>query len=181
MGKLKRPRLPYQPRWEHGKTVGEASRECEKRYQALAPFVRPGDRVLDFGSWKGYFSHRLAGEAGATVVAVDPLAEEQPGVEVIRKIATPSDILALGEFDVVLALSILHHCRPTDSYIDALRNAAQRYLIVEVPHPHEKLGSAPRHILTFLHHWALKQGDVIAQTGGRYDPTLLRPMVVIRR
>jgi hypothetical protein len=130
-------RYDYQPMWVDGETVGPFERDCIGRYEAIRPYVPQGARVLDFGSHYGYFSHRLADEVDARCLAVAPQAVIAKGVEVWNGLATVDDLRRFGKFDVVLALSILHHVRPWRDYYAALLDAAPT-VIVEVPHADER-------------------------------------------
>lgn len=167
--------MNYQPMWVDGATVGPQERDCAGRYAAILPFVKEGARVLDFGSFTGYFSHRLADERSASCVAVAPEARAYPGVVAISSNLTADGIRALGTFDVVLALSVLHHVRPWRDYWSALLDAAPT-VIVEVPHRDERFGHCPTGQVLELADGVT--GRVLCETAGYQTGLLRRTMLV---
>ncbi len=124
-------------------------RECARRYAAIrsvcARFERPFT-VLDIGANMGYFSVRLAEDFDCTVVAVEHgyanwLAtvlsrNDNRRVIAIKKLVTADNLVELGQvehFDVVLAMSMVHHVPgPYSELVDALRMLGE-HLIVELP------------------------------------------------
>ena len=74
-------------------------RPAALRWPHIRPSLRPGDRVLDFGSAEGEFA-TLAAEAGCALVAVDDmrLPERLPaGVTAVRQ---RSRLRPLWRFDL---------------------------------------------------------------------------------
>ncbi len=168
--------MNYQPMWKDGQTVGPQERDCAGRYAAILPYVQQGARVLDFGSFTGYFSHRLADERAAICVAVAPEALPYPGVTAITRLLTAEELRALGKFDVTLGLSVLHHCDPWRDYLSALCDSA-RTVIVEVPHPDEQFNHCPAGKVAQIADEV--SGEVVCWTAG-YQTGLLRPTVLVR-
>jgi hypothetical protein len=166
----------YQPMWENGQTVGPQERDCENRYLAIAPYVPEGARVLDFGAFTGYFSHRLADERNARCLAVAPEALPHYGIETINRTLNAEELRALGRFDVALGLSVLHHCEPWQDYFNALCDAADT-VIVEVPHRDEWFHHCPADKVRAIADGV--QGPVICETLG-YQGVLLRPTVLVK-
>jgi SAM-dependent methyltransferase len=163
----------YQPMWVNGQTIGAQERDCEGRYHAIAPHVPEGATVLDFGAFTGYFSHRLADERNAKCVAVAPEVLPYPGVTIVKDKLTPDGIRQLGKFDVVLALSVLHHLNPWRDYYEALADAAG-VLIVEVPNRDEPFDHCLPEKVRDIHDSV--KGDILCLTAG-YRTDLLRPTV----
>ena len=155
--------------WTDGETVGPQERDCEGRYQAIAPYVQNGDRVLDFGAFTGYFAHRLADERGASCVAVAPEVLPHPDVVTVAERLTLHGVKALGQFDVVLALSVLHHLNPWDEYLEVLLKAG-RTVIIEVPNPDERFNHCLPEKVDAI--WAAVYGPVLCRTAG-YQTDLL--------
>jgi cyclopropane fatty-acyl-phospholipid synthase-like methyltransferase len=168
--------VDYQPRWQDGRTVGPQERDCAGRYQAIVPFVAEGARVLDFGAFSGYFSHRLADERAARCVAVAPEVEPYPGVTVVKQRLTVDGLKALGHFDVVLALSVLHHLDPWEDYLSVLCSQGDT-VIVEVPHPAERFNHCPADKVEAIA--AAVYGPVLCRTPG-YRTDLLRPTILAK-
>ncbi|MFD9825524.1 class I SAM-dependent methyltransferase [Streptomyces violascens] len=109
----------YQPLWINGKTVGRGMRSCEDRYQSIADYLqgRKGFSLIDIGAHSGYFTVRLAEEFKAKAVALDGYpalvealaAQGSRRVRAVHEYADPGLLQQLGDFDVGLCLSVLHH------------------------------------------------------------------------
>lgn len=126
-------------------------RENDKRarviFETMAP-LGPGRRVLDFGAADGWLTARLV-EAGHHVVAVEhnklrdhekiPIGPDASGtVEWIDRKVPQSELATLGEFDVVIALSVLHWFPEPDAAWLTAKSMARELLIVELPDPRER-------------------------------------------
>ena len=119
---------PYQPIFGHPELSEPSLRPCEDRLDLIIPLCeglkrslgRPL-RILDLGCAQGYLSLRLA-ESGNIVVGIDntpaniavcqALAREHPELTANFEIATVGDTLQsveVGDYDVVLGLSVFHH------------------------------------------------------------------------
>lgn len=138
-----------------GSIVAEGYRTCEDRYEAVravASGLRRPFTVLDLGAASGYFGLRLTEDFGARVVAVEPSDDILPAASrlaaVVRSRVNAEEVRRLGTFDMVLALSFLHHQKAWPAMLDMLNRVARSAFIVETPHPKERLRSAPaRHQL----------------------------------
>lgn len=148
--------LPYQDIWVDGKAVIKGTRECVFRYQAIHKFVkrlRHPIKVLDLGANYGYFSLRLASQfpglfvlwegneiAQRGLVKLCKLNERHNAI-VLSKIFSLDDLLYLAQeerFDLVLALSIIHHFNdPYENILKALTNLGT-HLIFEPPIQEER-------------------------------------------
>ncbi|SEP49755.1 Methyltransferase domain-containing protein [Methylobacterium sp. ap11] len=136
--------------------LNRSRREAAFRADLLAPALRPGARVLDFGSGSGEFL-AAARERGATVTGVEPglsyaaFAREEHGAQVLDRL----DALAPDEvFDVVTVHHVLEHLRDP---VDTLERLAARLapggvLYAAVPNmaatgkpPHERFHFAHVH------------------------------------
>jgi SAM-dependent methyltransferase len=166
----------YQPMWMDGRTVGPQERDCEGRYAAIVPYVPEGARVLDFGAFTGYFSHRLADERSADCVAVAPEVLPYPGVTTISGRLDVDGIRALGTFDVVLALSVLHHVDPWQDYLKVLLDAAPT-VIIETVHPAETFNHCAPEKVKAIAEGVF--GPILCRTAG-YQTDLLRPTVLAK-
>lgn len=180
--------MEYQPRWVNGHEVGEGIRKASARYDPIAAELEGhrGFRVLDVGAYTGYFSLRLAEDFDATVTAVDSyrglrtaLAEAaDPRVTGVYERLTPQTLEGLGEYDVVLCLSVLHHVPWWEDLLAGLRERA-RLLFVEVPSPNEVLPKAVAHCPEIPETVAALDGArVIARTHG-YKSRKLRPLYAV--
>lgn len=120
-------------------------------YDAVA--ARRPREVLDVGPAGGEFARRLSELAPVTAIdARDHGWAPHPGVTWRVQRLDARAIAALGRFDAVVALSVLHHVRDWRGALRALRQVARETLLVEVPHPDERLTKpAARRELAALH------------------------------
>lgn len=99
------------------------TRMSEARADLINEHLPAGSRILDFGAYEGVISRRLA-QHGHDVTAVSPELEDDTGITAIRGTLDPDGIRALGQFDVALCLSVLHHLRNWRDYVHALESVA---------------------------------------------------------
>lgn len=158
-------------------------RDSDTRFDAIAAYLggRRGFTVFELGALDGYFSHRLAAQFDARCTAADDSKHltETPGVTAIRERLSPTQIRALGQFDVALCLSVLHHLTNWRATLNAVRNAAP-VLFVETAHPDENLPKAGNHQASPQINTALEKlgGTVLTETPG-HDHRYTRPLWVI--
>jgi CTP-dependent riboflavin kinase len=178
----------YQDIWVKGKVVEAGYRDCATRWQSIAQEVSSivgSFTVLDLGAQTGYYSYRLAEQFGARCLAVEPSnpklthkVEKDNGnarVTWLRRHLDVKSLLKLGSFDVVLALSVLHHQSDWRGMLEALRSMTRGTLVVEAPHPKEKLNVAPaRFELSAIYEDVSSTGRWIGQAPGVWDPKLSR-------
>lgn len=167
-----------------GHLVKAGARDCGGRYDAIANQLDSrGFSVLDLGAYAGYFSIRLAHDFDAHVTAVDDyptLAERCRGwsnITVINQRLTAGEIDELGRFDVVLALSVLHHMPDWSDTLDALAANSGR-LFVETADPSETLPKAVAHCPELAAAVEALNGTPIAHTCG-YRSTIERTLWVV--
>lgn len=110
----------------YGAGTLRGKRDCSARWRLIEPSIRPHDVVMDLGSSLGYYSHRIAkGNPGSLTVSF----ESEPGMCAVQKEIFRSEgiynvvvcqhrlsradlekwVKHVDCFDVVLALSVLHH------------------------------------------------------------------------
>jgi len=131
--------MRYQETWVRGEvdTNHAFQRPCAPRYPAIRTaldgFSRPFS-VFDLGANLGYFSFRIANDYPATCVMADTRPElgalcvknRLPSTLWLNRRLTVQDLHQLADaehFDVVLALSVLHHfddkcCEALDALLD---------------------------------------------------------------
>ncbi|MBK9036028.1 MAG: class I SAM-dependent methyltransferase [Myxococcales bacterium] len=106
-------RLLYSPgAWRTRLAATKARFEAEHlawNFDAVAPHVAPGARVLDLGAWDCRLAQALRDRRGARVVGADVVDKNATDVElrvlVDGRVPTAPD----ERFDVVLLLYVLHH------------------------------------------------------------------------
>lgn len=150
--------MGYQPRRVNGVDVG-GQRVCSDRYEAIRDQLKGTPEpftVLDLGANLGYFSQRLTEDFDCYVTAVDSepglLEAQSDRIEVIPQRFGLKELRSLERYDVVLALSVLHHFADWQQVLAELRHC-RRVCFLEVPHPSEnwmKYAKA-RHELAALH------------------------------
>jgi 2-polyprenyl-3-methyl-5-hydroxy-6-metoxy-1,4-benzoquinol methylase len=110
-------------RWDYGlagrgpsrRHMARSRREASRQLSLLDPVLRPGMRVLDFGSGAGAFLG-MAAAAGHRVLGIEPgrafaaYSRERFGVEVI---AEPWERIGsdIGQFDLITTSHVLEHLR----------------------------------------------------------------------
>lgn len=154
----------YQDVWVKGKRVAKGSRDCEGRYLAIrkemlrlgyAKGAKPPIRVLDIGAANGYFSFRLAEDFGADVTMIESAPaiatwwkkNNNPRVRLIHRTVSARELLLMAKrtrYDVVLALSVLHHFPDYGRAIRAVFRLAD-VAFIEPPAPQEAKGGYNGH------------------------------------
>jgi len=142
----------YQDIWVKGKLEKKGVRECEKRYQVIKKVLDKFERsftVLDMGANLGYFSFRIAEDYPMSSVVMI----ESPNFygKQLQNLAVRNDlnniillqthmdlykIKVLSEiehFDVVLAMSVVHHIDGDPNDVVNEMSALGDRLIIELP------------------------------------------------
>lgn len=135
--------MSYQDTWKDGKTVEPGDRECADRYEIVRQFCSQYQRpftVLDIGAAQGYFGARLTEDfPDCTVVAIEkeaPPADIPERVLWLNREFTADDLWTLSEvehFDVVLAMSVVHHFDAAPKDVVRAMQSLGDNLIVEIP------------------------------------------------
>lgn len=183
----------YQPLWLDGKTVGDARRDAVTRYEAIARRIAhlpEGFRMVDVGAHSGYFAYRAADELGADVLAIDGdealrdgVAAQEAGrtstrVTPVFANLTPGQLPKLGNFDVGLCLSVLHHLPWWPLMIGDMLNAC-RHVFIECAVPGENLSTISHRTEPTLEAVkALPGAEVICSVPG-FDNRFPRPTFFI--
>ena len=180
--------MNYQPEWTGTKTSGEAIRTSTDRYLAIADYLPRTKRlrVLDLGANRGYFSLRIADEFSADVVAVDGLPQlkqtleaiDHPRVTGIYRHADVQLLEELGHFDVILALSVLHHL-PWWPLALGIMHRSCDLLFAEVPDQAETDVAMSGQTGPIVEEILRLGGEEIIRTPG-FDAAHTRPMFLIR-
>lgn len=137
----------YQDEWVKGECVSKGVRDCESRYEIIKEFASQFNRpftVLDIGANLGYHSFRLMEDFDCVSVMMegpvyhDYLWElaEQNGTGIILKHQCNQDTLRflseIEHFDLVLAMSVVHHIHgDVNETIDIIRDLGD-YAIFEI-------------------------------------------------
>lgn len=133
----------YQDIWLNGKLIEKGERECEQRYSVIKSYldtVQPKS-ILDIGANMCYFGIRLSEDFDCSVMAFEfhqyekrkAIVDQQKGERItfIKKKLKFKNIEGLPHFDVILALSVLHHVQePIGAWISRLKYKCD-HLIIE--------------------------------------------------
>jgi hypothetical protein len=170
--------MVYEDTWCNGKLVSSGIRQCGDRYNIVKGFcesIKPVS-VLDIGANMCYFGLRLIEDFNCSVMAfeydhfymrMDNVRKNKTDKLMLleRKLSLP-DLAILKNcchFDIVLAMSVLHHLPgDTQEWISAMRGIGD-YVIAEfalddskrpnvrknyfIPSDAIKIGSAKSHLL----------------------------------
>jgi len=137
----------YQDIWVKGSLLKPGVRECASRWEIVKSVAERWKRpftVLDIGANLGYFSLRIAEEFDCTVVAMEGVysswLEEilkwnnNPRVILLKGLFRLADFKLLSEiehFDLVLALSVMHHIGEYKETLSTLRGLGD-VLVAEI-------------------------------------------------
>lgn len=171
--------MPYQDVWVGGKLLQKGRRECAARYAAIREVcsgLDPCFSVLDIGANLCYFGIRITEDfPGAHVLALDHMRHDRTlarlrasGADRVvlmrHKLTAKSarSIAAMMRFDVVLALSVLHHLSGSFEEWMAILRRLGRNVVAEfagedstaaqlpegyaVPHDAQLLAMIPSHL-----------------------------------
>ena len=179
----------YQDIWLKGQVIQDGKRTCARRYKlifdALAERYRPGFTLLDIGASEGYFSIRLAEELNARptmmekkreIVAIANAQGNKNLTPVIGRFDKDT-IAKQGNFDVVIALSIVHHFPDWGQIIKQILSMGDT-IIIELPAQNErstKRADSATGMLDVLHWYNPK---LIGETAGYAEETKRQLWVV---
>lgn len=111
--RVNRWRLLYSPlawiQWSRETATRLEAEHLEWNLRAVTPYVTPGARVLDIGSWDCRLGAALRDRCAARVVCTDVVDKNRTDVELRL---TRGGVLPIGadeRFDVVQLLYVLHH------------------------------------------------------------------------
>ena len=119
-----------------------AHRAFDIRYPEIRQTVERAQprSILDIGPAGGGFARSLSDLAPVTAIDVrDHRWDPHPNVDWQVRALDADAIGKLPPYDVVLALSVLHHMSDWRDALREIRKLARRLVIVEVPHPDERL------------------------------------------
>ena len=188
----------YQDVWVRGEAIIKGGRECELRfwaiYEALKETKKPL-KVLDIGANMGYFSLRLSEKLPGTYVMIEGQeSTAQALLKVCKLNNNPSivlfkrklclqdlkDLRAVEKFDVVMALSIIHHFEePYQEVFETLMTLGHK-LVFEPPIAEEHTLNQERIVNEPLDLSRVKKKLLIkVPTGSRYAGNMLRPTYLI--
>lgn len=136
--------VAYQPLWRDGQQQKPGERECADRYAMIREVLQGAPApfsFLDIGANVGYFSARLLEDFDCHGVAIDSTPEllelHSTRLFVLGSRVNWVELQEMPRYDVVLALSVLHHFPKWRRVLNTIR-ASRFGAIVEIPHPNEK-------------------------------------------
>lgn len=164
-------------------TTYAARRQSVRRGMLIANEAHrmKAESITDIGAHDGTIARRLAMD-GFSVLAVDDHERESGGGVLATKLTVnAANLGSLGRADIVVALSVLHHMPDWRGVLEGMRRVARKAVIVEVPHPAEKLKRArARHELPEMHAAVTEiASHVIGSAPAVHDPKLHRDLWVV--
>lgn len=112
----------YQDTWLNGECIAKGTRDCAGRYELIKPVCKYGYSVLDLGANMCYFGLRLIEDFDCSVMAFEFNSFEMRQAHVKKNntnqlmllnrklsLADLNILYSFCKFDLVLALSVLHH------------------------------------------------------------------------
>ena len=136
--------------------IARSARGALNRFQTLAPYLRPGNRILDAGAGGGEVVYVLR-KLGFTAIGIEPdeayarHARESLGAPVETRFVQDATF-APGSFDVVTMYHALEHVEDPSAILSRIRGwlADGGMLLIEVPNA-EAVCIAPQHRFHFAH------------------------------
>lgn len=155
--------MKYQDSWLNGKVIEKGGRECAKRYEIIKGFCETLPQpfsVLDIGSNMNYFGLRLTSDFNCRVVAFE-FHQFEMRAKLVRdsgnkrlmflkrklQLEDMETLAACAKFDLVLALSVIHHLPGSISEWIKKMRIVGRSVILEVALSDSKLVSKKKEYL----------------------------------
>ncbi|HET9469359.1 MAG TPA: class I SAM-dependent methyltransferase [Vicinamibacterales bacterium] len=136
--------------------IARSARGALNRYRTLAPYIKPGDRILDAGAGGGEVVYVLR-KLGFAAIGIEP--DEQYARHARESLGAPVETgfvqdstFPSGSFDVVTMYHALEHVEDPSAILSRLREwtADGGVLLIEVPNA-EAVCIAPENRFHFAH------------------------------
>ena len=181
----------YQDRWMNGRVVEKGTRECASRYEIVREFCKGFQgpfTVCDIGANMCYFGIRLTEdfpECKVTAFEFDHYqlradhvrASGADRVHLMKLKVSPADCVALaesGQFDLVLALSVLHHVpEQFQEWLTALRVLGRNVILEMAVEDSQRYGRARSK------GYYVPGGKMLGYGESHLDGKVLRPIVLL--
>jgi SAM-dependent methyltransferase len=183
--------MKYQDTWVNGALAESGYRDCANRYAVIRAFCAErlgrGFSVCDIGANMAYFSIRLIEDFDARAVAFE-FHQYEKRAKAIAQNKTGSLMylnrkLSLGDlrvmsgfarFDLVLALSVLHHTAGEPrAWIESMKRIARHVIIEFAGEDSERAAKK--------HGYAIPPGgETLAFFGSHLDKAARRPIIAYR-
>ncbi|WP_054023710.1 class I SAM-dependent methyltransferase [Bacillus sp. FJAT-28004] len=178
----------YQDIWIKGRLTNKGLRDCANRYKHIKSYLKKLDQpftVLDIGANAGYFSYRIAEDFNAKVTMIEAndfihdIMEKNnnKNVTLIQRLMNANDLKQLANnqhYDVVLALSIVHHFQEYREAIDTIFKLG-RIIFIEPPAIEETSNKLRGHRTKGIHQMLqLKSPQILTYT--KLEETIQRPL-----
>ena len=180
---------PYQDVWIQGHLFKSGKRSCARRYKliydCLRERYRPGFTLLDIGASEGYFSIRLAED----LQAHPTMLEKKRSLKLVASMQRNRDLrlqsgeisaaslMKQGQFDVIIALSIVHHFSDWGRIVKHVLSMGDT-VIIELPSENERSTKRSDSATGMLNVLQWYQPKLIGETSG-YAEEFKRQIYVV--
>jgi hypothetical protein len=183
----------YQDLWANGELVQKGYRECANRYEIIKNFCassfQNGFSVCDIGANMCYFGIRLVEDFGCSVIAFEfhnfmdrkahvGCSGASKNILLFNHRMSLKDIILFSKsskFDLVLALSVLHHVSEEQiEWERALVSLGDKCIV-------EYAGSDSKRSKANIDFKPSDKGYIIGHGDSHLDKTKQRPIVVLRK
>jgi len=131
------------------KVINGWSKNCEERWNIIKPFIKSGDRILDIGSYHGYFSIRAVcktedvsvlsfegdkkiADAQEMILRANHIDAEQ--IMLVKENLLLEDLETFDDrFDIAFVLNVLHYFNDIPRFFELLAKSVKRGAIIEFP------------------------------------------------
>ncbi len=137
--------MKYQDLWYKGKLIDNGKRECSARYEIIKSFCSSNFEhrftVCDIGANMNYFGMRLIEDFGCSVIAFEfhQFEMRKKAIGKVSNLMFVNHKLSIEDlellikcchFDLILALSVLHHLPGrSDKWIQLMRDLSDNVII----------------------------------------------------
>lgn len=184
--------MTYQDLWAKGKCLSKGDRECEGRYLLIKDFCektfKKGFSVCDIGANMNYFGIRLAEDFDCRVMSFEfhqflmrsahlSISGVSDNILFINRHLKLKDLNLMYyfcKFDLVLALSVLHHIKEDQILWENELRKIGRYVIIEYA------GNDSKRAVEKPTHGFKGEGILLGYGNSHLDKNFMREIIVLK-